>query len=144
VSELLRAVLTAESYALIDDRIDALGVFAKPYWLTVDGVWTEVGMRIGLNPGRTVAFFGDTVEEIGDGLFAVHRSAGVTAELWNRVVSVGSRVVAHPGARGGDASFGTVTRSPAWNLGHGLPVVKVEGHAAGIALTHVDVIGGAA
>ena len=33
----------------------------------------------------------------------------------------------------------TVTRTPAWTLGHGEPVVSVEGYAGGICLTHVDI-----
>lgn len=33
----------------------------------------------------------------------------------------------------------TVTRTPAWILGHGEPVVSVEGYAGGICLSHVDV-----
>lgn len=33
----------------------------------------------------------------------------------------------------------TVTRTPAWTLGHGAAVVSVEGYAGAIALTHVDV-----
>jgi hypothetical protein len=36
----------------------------------------------------------------------------------------------------------TVTRTPAWTLGHGEPVVSVEGYAGGICLSHVDVIDG--
>ena len=34
----------------------------------------------------------------------------------------------------------TATHTPAWTLGHGAPVVSVEGHAGGICLTHIDVI----
>ncbi|MFD5208480.1 hypothetical protein ACFWNF_16320 [Streptomyces anulatus] len=33
----------------------------------------------------------------------------------------------------------TVTRTPAWILGDGSPVVSVEGYAGGIHLPHVDV-----
>lgn len=33
----------------------------------------------------------------------------------------------------------TVTRTPAWILGHGEPVVSVEGYAGGICLSHIDV-----
>jgi hypothetical protein len=32
----------------------------------------------------------------------------------------------------------TVTRSVAWELGHGQPVVLVEGESGGICLEHVD------
>jgi hypothetical protein len=35
----------------------------------------------------------------------------------------------------------TTTRTPAWTLGHGTPVVSVDGYAGGIALDHIDVIG---
>ncbi|MDX3230538.1 hypothetical protein [Streptomyces sp. ME19-01-6] len=34
----------------------------------------------------------------------------------------------------------TATRTPAWILGHGEPVVSVDGYAGGICLTHIDVI----
>lgn len=34
----------------------------------------------------------------------------------------------------------TVTRTPAWTVGHGEPVVSVEGYAGGISLDHVDVL----
>lgn len=71
------------------------------------------------------------------------------ASAWNSAHPVGTRVVAYPGVRpeGGPAELctrlETVTRSEAWCLGHGDPVVMVEGHSGGIALTHVDVVGGA-
>ena len=35
----------------------------------------------------------------------------------------------------------TTTRTPAWILGHGAPVVSVDGYAGGICLDHIDVIG---
>lgn len=38
----------------------------------------------------------------------------------------------------------TVTRTPAWILGNGEPVVSVEGYAGGICLSHVDVKSGGA
>lgn len=85
----------------------------------------------------------------------------MTAEEWNALYPVGTHVVAYPGVRpddpvavsvrkneaeGGfvdprDADLAralmTVTRSPAWTLGHGSPVVAVDGYAGGICLTHV-------
>lgn len=32
----------------------------------------------------------------------------------------------------------TVTRSEAWNLGHGEPVVKIEGRTGGVAVAHIE------
>lgn len=89
----------------------------------------------------------------------------LTAEQWNEQHPVGTPVMAYPGIRPDDPvaityrerakagrTYGstdpckrleTTTRSRAWNLG-GEPVVMVDGYAGGIALTHIDVIGGAA
>ncbi|WP_190175418.1 hypothetical protein [Streptomyces nitrosporeus] len=73
------------------------------------------------------------------------------ADEFNRLHPVGTRVVAYPGIRPEDPAWhgdtdlckrlATVTRTPAWILGHGEPVVSVEGHAGGISLDHVDVTG---
>ncbi len=60
------------------------------------------------------------------------------AEAWNAVHPVGTPVNAYPQTRQ-DEPLLTRTRSEAWALGHGEPVVMVEGYAGGIALTHVDV-----
>ncbi|MGW7053068.1 hypothetical protein [Streptomyces sp. NPDC054887] len=69
------------------------------------------------------------------------------ADEWNRLHPIGTPVVAYPGIRpegrfaGWDCKrLETVTRTPAWTLGHGKPVVSVEGYPGGISLTHVDVI----
>lgn len=67
----------------------------------------------------------------------------MTADEFNSRYPVGTAVVAYPDSRL-DRALETVTRTPAWTLGHGAPVVSVEGYAGGISLTHVDVIGGAA
>ncbi|MEU3282743.1 hypothetical protein [Streptomyces antibioticus] len=88
----------------------------------------------------------------------------MNAEQWNARYPIGTRVMAYPSVRPEDplaveyqkraaagslpASWGsdpcrrldTVTRSIAWALGHGAPVVKVEGETGGIVLTHVDPI----
>lgn len=45
-----------------------------------------------------------------------------------------------PGAREGAGTISR-TRSEVWELGHGTPVVKVDGYSGGIALTHVEVLG---
>ncbi|MEU0665705.1 hypothetical protein ABZ508_26465 [Streptomyces lavendulocolor] len=84
------------------------------------------------------------------------------ADEFNRRFPIGTPVMAYPGIRPDDPiavayqqrvedgrTFGTsdpcerletVTRTPAWILGHGEPVVSVEGYAGGICLTHIDVI----
>lgn len=62
-----------------------------------------------------------------------------TADAWNRHYPVGTPVDAYPGART-EPPLRTRTRTPAWALGHGAPVVAVEGWTGGIALSHVDVI----
>lgn len=91
----------------------------------------------------------------------------MNAQEWNALYPVGTPVVAYPGVRpedplavavrerqaaGGYVDKGgvelckrleTVTRSVAWALGDGEPVVMVEGYAGGIALTHVDPVCGA-
>jgi hypothetical protein len=87
----------------------------------------------------------------------------MTAEQFNALYPVGTPVVAYPGIRpehpiavairerqaaGLHVSsddlelcerLETKTRTPAWTLGHGEPVVSVEGYAGGITLDHVDV-----
>lgn len=85
------------------------------------------------------------------------------ADEWNARYPVGTPVMAYPGVRPEDEvavnyrqriekgctflgetdpteSLRTVTCTPAWTLGHGEPVVSVEGYAGGIVLEHVDPI----
>lgn len=62
----------------------------------------------------------------------------MNADQFNARYPVGTPVVAYPLTRD-DEGLTTVTRKPAWTLGHGEPVVSVEGYAGGIALDHVDV-----
>ena len=57
-------------------------------------------------------------------------------EWFNEVCPVGTPVRYWPGERKGDG-IESVTRSTAWMLGGHTPVVMVEGHAGGIALSHV-------
>jgi hypothetical protein len=88
----------------------------------------------------------------------------VNAEQFNALYPVGTPVTAYPGVRPehplavairerrkagryvdpGDVSLcahlETTTRTPAWILGHGAPVVSVDGYAGGICLTHIDVV----
>jgi len=85
----------------------------------------------------------------------------VTAEEFNALYPVGTPVVAYPGIRpehpvavayrkAAEAGrtvrsevnpckrLETTTRTPAWTLGHGAPVVSVDGYPGGISLSHVD------
>jgi hypothetical protein len=88
----------------------------------------------------------------------------LSAAQWNALYPMGTRVMAYPFIRPEDPvavawrerstvgrtgksadadpveQLDTVTRSAAWTLGHGDPVLMVEGYAGGIALTHVDPI----
>lgn len=86
----------------------------------------------------------------------------MNADEFNARYPVGTPVLAYPGIRpehpvavafqkraNDGRSFGdkdpckrlvTRTRTPAWPLGHGEPVVSVDGYPGGIVLEHVDVI----
>ncbi|MFD9070588.1 hypothetical protein [Streptomyces lasiicapitis] len=74
----------------------------------------------------------------------------MTADEFNALYPVGTPVIAYPLTRpeGKAPEFferlETTTRTPAWNLGHGVPVVSVEGYPGGIALSHIDVCAGGA
>lgn len=58
------------------------------------------------------------------------------AAWFNDEHPVGTPVTYWPGAKDGEARQGE-TRSPAWVLPSGDPVVAITGYAGGIALTHV-------
>lgn len=73
----------------------------------------------------------------------------LTADQFNERFPVGTPVIAYPGVRpeyaatigmSGVPRLETCTRSRAWNLGHGEPVVAVDGYAGGISLDHVDIV----
>ena len=70
----------------------------------------------------------------------------MNADEFNARYPVGTPVMAYPGARPekfpNEKRLQTRTRSVAWTLGHGEPVVKVDGYTGGIALSRVDVIEG--
>lgn len=61
----------------------------------------------------------------------------LTVAEWNERHPVGSLVLAWPGTRDAEPLV-TQTRSVAWALGDGHPVVAVEGRAGGISLGHVE------
>lgn len=63
-----------------------------------------------------------------------------TAREWNAIYAVGTTVTYHPVRPfGAVEAFETRTRSQAWELSDGTPVVSVEGRTGGVALTHVVV-----
>lgn len=73
--------------------------------------------------------------------------ADLTADEWNARYPVGTPVVAYPLARPEHPAYDgtrleTRTRSRAWELGHGAPLVSVDGYGGGIYLLHVDPVGG--
>ncbi|QLJ01478.1 hypothetical protein HZZ00_10900 [Streptomyces sp. NEAU-sy36] len=69
----------------------------------------------------------------------------MNAEQWNERYPIGTPVIAYPLTRPEDHNpdffmqLNTVTRTPAWTLGNGEPLVSVVGYAGGICLTHIDV-----
>ncbi|MGP4114616.1 hypothetical protein ACTWP5_27370 [Streptomyces sp. 4N509B] len=59
------------------------------------------------------------------------------ADEWNAAYPIGVPVLAYPLTRAAEPLY-TFTRSAAWSLGHGRPVVLVEGYTGGVYLTHID------
>jgi len=64
----------------------------------------------------------------------------MTAEQFNEKYPVGTKVLYWPWVREGEDGIPSETRSEAWALGNGDPVVKVNGKSGGILLTHVEVL----
>lgn len=63
-----------------------------------------------------------------------------TAREWNAVYAEGTAVTYYPVLPPGAVDpVQTRTRSEAWELGSGEPVVKVEGRTGGVALSHLVV-----
>lgn len=69
------------------------------------------------------------------------KEAEWTAAEWNALYPVGTRVRYWPGIKKGQKPRRSKTRSEAWDLETNppTPVVKVEGCAGGIGLSHVEV-----
>jgi hypothetical protein len=63
-----------------------------------------------------------------------------TADEWNMKFPVGTKVIYYPVKDIQDGAFESKTRSEAWTLGHGEPVVKIEGKTGGVILSHLRVI----
>lgn len=61
------------------------------------------------------------------------------AELlaWAQAHPVGTRVRYWPCRDYPDESRDTAIRSEPWRLGHGVPIVKIEGTSGGVALDHL-------
>lgn len=59
--------------------------------------------------------------------------------LWNRGCPVGTPVRYRPVA-GAPETVDTATRSEAWLLGSGEPVVMVNGRSGGVAISHLELI----
>jgi hypothetical protein len=68
--------LSRYNLAQIDDQIDRDGIYAKPYWGTVDGKTTVTGLRIGGDypehgHRKLVAKFGDVIIRNANGTYEV-------------------------------------------------------------------------
>lgn len=63
---------------------------------------------------------------------------GYTADEWNKYLYEGIGVKYYPVAGRPDFRR-TFTRSEAWVLGHGSPVVKIAGQAGGVSLDHLEI-----
>ncbi|MEU2236116.1 hypothetical protein [Streptomyces vietnamensis] len=72
--ELLAHTLTVDNLARFDDWLDALDIFAKGYWESVDGKLAVTGLRIGSGSDRVVARYGDTIIRRADGSFTVRQA----------------------------------------------------------------------
>lgn len=76
----------------------------------------------------------------GNGIAYTFVWAPKSAELFNQMYPQGTMVRAYPGVRGErERHVIGKTRSQAWKVGSGSPVVMVEGLSGGIALTHIDI-----
>lgn len=65
----------------------------------------------------------------------------LAADEWNAKNPVGTPVKYFPLIGCDDPpALLTVTRTPAWILGHGQPVVSVVGMAGGVALSHLQLM----
>ena len=63
----------------------------------------------------------------------------MTTQEWNTLHSIGTKVKYYPVKKRSDYRE-TTTRSEAWELGDGTPVVLIKGQAGGVSLAHLEVI----
>lgn len=63
----------------------------------------------------------------------------LTAKQFNQLIKIGTKVRFYPVA-GRQGFKETRTRSEAWELGHGEAVVKVDGIAGGVAVSHLELM----
>ncbi len=63
----------------------------------------------------------------------------MNAKQWNENYPIGTLVKYEP-IKGEGYEPPVSTRSEAWELGHGQPIVKIEGRAGGVCLDHLIVI----
>lgn len=76
-----------------------------------------------------------------NGLFESSGDTNVTANEFNKLHPVGTWVKYYPIIGHKHDFRSTQTRSIAWELGHGAPVVKVAGVAGGVCLEALDILG---
>lgn len=76
-----------------------------------------------------------------DGLYAMTLGelGSVDVTVWNATIPVGTPVRYWPVVNGVEV-IDTKTRGEAWELGSGVAVVKVEGIAGGVALSHLSTV----
>ncbi len=63
----------------------------------------------------------------------------MTAKEWNDTYTPGVRVAYRP-LKSDPAGILTLTRSEAWELGNGHPVVLIDGKSGGVSLEHLTVV----
>lgn len=63
----------------------------------------------------------------------------ITAEQFNQKYPIGTKVQYFP-IKGDTRHLDTETRTPAWTLGHGEPVVSVNGIAGGVSIDHLIIV----
>lgn len=67
------------------------------------------------------------------------RKYKISALEWNEKHPVGTKVKYHP-IIDEPEFIESATRSEAWELGHGAPIVKIVGRAGGVSLDALDVV----
>lgn len=116
--------------ALVREAADVLGEFVRD---RTDPGTAALGLLHRLRHANTAP--ATTTETTG--ARAARSLTAIDLDAWNAIHPVGTPVLAWPGTRD-EKPLVTRTRSAPWLLGHGQPVVSVEGRSGGIALTHVQ------